>query len=85
MLVIAAEKGPDQMSKVVLDVPDISCAHCAQAIAKALTPQQGIKNVQVDVPGQKVRLEYDESAISLDRVKSILAAEEYPVATATAV
>jgi copper chaperone len=73
------------MSKVVLDVPEISCEHCSQAITSALQPEQGVKRVSVDIPTHKVHLEYDENAISLDRVKEILAEEEYPVeAVATA-
>lgn len=72
------------MSKVILDIPEISCEHCSQAITKALQPQVGVQSVQVDVPTQKVRLEYDERAISLDRVKEILAEEEYPVESVAA-
>lgn len=71
------------MSKVVLDVPEISCEHCSQAITKALKPQQGVQSVRVDVPTQKVQLEFDERVISLDKVKEILAEKEYPVAAAT--
>ena len=67
------------MSKVVLKVPEISCEHCSQAITKALKPQAGVQSVRVDVPTQKVHLEFDEQTISLDRVKEILAEEEYPV------
>ena len=37
------------------------------------------------MPTQKVHLEFDEKTISLDKVKEILAEEEYPVeAVATA-
>lgn len=67
------------MSKVVLSVPEISCEHCSQSIRNALQPQAGVKDVRVDVPTQKVHLEYDENQISLDRVKEILQEEEYPV------
>jgi len=67
------------MSKVVLDVPEISCEHCSQSITNALQPQAGVKSIRVDVPTQKVHLEFDESKISLDKVKAILAEEEYPV------
>ena len=67
------------MSKVVLDVPEISCEHCSQAIANALQPQQGVQSVRVDIPAHKVHLEFDEGKISLERVKQILEAEEYPV------
>lgn len=72
------------MSKVILDIPEISCEHCSQAITKALQPQAGVRSVSVDVPTQKVHLEYDERAISLDRVKEILAEEEYPVESVAA-
>ena len=71
------------MSKVVLDVPEISCEHCSQAITNALQPQQGVQRVRVDVPTQKVYLDYDERTISLDKVKEILAEEEYPVEAVT--
>lgn len=73
------------MSKVVLDVPEITCEHCSQAITKVLQPQEGVETVRVDVPNQQVHLEFDESRITIDRVKEILAEEEYPVeAVATA-
>ena len=73
------------MTNVVLDVPAIDCAHCAQAITKALEPQAGVGSVRVDVPKQQVHLELDEQRLSLDRVKEILAAEDYEVeAVATA-
>lgn len=71
------------MQKVVLDVPEISCDHCSQAITKALEPQTGVRAVRVDVPMQQVHLEFDESALSLERVKEILAEEEYPVEAVT--
>jgi copper chaperone CopZ len=71
------------MSKIVMDVPEISCEHCSQAIVRALQPQTGVVSVRVDVPSQQVFLEYDEQAISLDQVKSILADEEYPVEQVT--
>jgi len=68
-----------------LDIPEISCEHCSQAITKALQPQEGVQQIRVDIPTQKVHLEFDEAKITLDRVKEILADEEYPVeATATA-
>jgi copper chaperone len=71
------------MSKVVLDIPEISCEHCSQAITRALRPQPGVKSVRVDVPAQQVHLEFDERAITLDRVKAILEEEEYPVEAVT--
>ena len=71
------------MSNVVLDIPEISCEHCSQAITKALQPQAGVRTVRVDVATQKVHLEFDERQISLDQVKEILQEEEYPVEAVT--
>lgn len=71
------------MSNVVLDIPEISCEHCSQAITEALQPQAGVRTVRVDVPTQKVHLEFDERQISLDKVKEILQDEEYPVEAVT--
>jgi copper chaperone CopZ len=66
---------------IVLNVPDISCEHCERAITGALTPVEGIQGVNVDIPGKQVRVEFDEGKVGVDRMKEILAEEEYPVAS----
>ena len=48
------------MKTIVLDVPDISCEHCERTITDALTPVEGIRSVQVDIPEKQVRVDYDE-------------------------
>lgn len=67
------------MAKATLIVPDISCEHCEHAITEALTPVPGVRTVRVDIPAHQVQLDYDDAAVSLDRVREILAEEEYPV------
>ena len=67
------------MSKVILDIPEVTCGHCAMTVAAALKPQAGVKEVKVDIPKHEVLLDFDEGEISLDRVKELLAKEEYPV------
>ncbi len=69
------------MTSAVLNVPEISCDHCARTITEALSPVEGVRRVSVDVPKQQVRVEYDEAQVGLDRMKSVLAEEEYPVAS----
>jgi copper chaperone len=69
------------MAKVTLVVPDIDCEHCEHTITEALTPVAGIQSVSVDIPAHRVNLDFDESAVSLDDVKKILASEDYPVAS----
>lgn len=69
------------MATTILSVPDISCEHCERAITEALSPVAGVRTVQVDIPAKQVRVEYDESAVDLERMKRILADEDYPVSS----
>jgi copper chaperone CopZ len=38
------------MATTVLNVPDISCEHCERTITGALSPVEGIRPVDVDIP-----------------------------------
>ena len=67
------------MKNVVLNVPDISCEHCERAITGALSPVEGVRTVEVDIPTKQVRVAYDETQVGVDQMKEILAEEEYPV------
>jgi copper chaperone len=68
------------MTRVTLTVPDIDCEHCEHTINEALSPVDGVRSVQVDIPAHLVKLEFDESKITIDQVKEILKEEDYPVA-----
>jgi copper chaperone len=67
------------MATTVLNVPDISCEHCERTITNALSPLEGVRTVQVDIPAHQVRVDYDEAQVSIDKMKDILNEEEYPV------
>ena len=67
------------MATTVLNVPDISCEHCERTITNALTPVEGIRSVNVDIPGKQVRVDYDEAQVSVDQMKVVLTEEDYPV------
>jgi len=72
------------MSNIVLEVPDISCAHCERTVLGALQHQPGVQKVQVDVPAKRVYLAYDPVALPLSQVQAILDEEGYPVASSHA-
>jgi copper chaperone CopZ len=67
------------VATTILTVPDISCEHCERAITGALSPVAGVTSVNVDIPAKTVTVQYDPSAVTVDRFKEILAEEEYPV------
>jgi copper chaperone len=72
------------MAQAILNVPDISCGHCERAITSALAPLEGVRSVRVDIPARRVHLEYDEATVGIDRVRDVLAEEDYPVASVEA-
>ena len=67
------------MATTVLNVPDISCEHCERTITNALTPVAGIRTVHVDISEKQVRVEYDATQVSVDRMNDVLQEEDYPV------
>jgi copper chaperone len=67
------------MATTVLNVPDISCEHCERTITNALTPVDGVRTVNVDIPARQVHVEYDEAQVSIEKMKDVLQEEEYPV------
>jgi copper chaperone CopZ len=68
------------MTTKTLSVPDISCEHCERAIKGALEPIPGVQAVAVDIPGKTVKVQYDEGAVTIARIKQAVEDEEYPVA-----
>jgi copper chaperone len=69
------------MATAVLNVPDISCEHCQRTITDALAPVTGVRHVTVDIPTKQVHVDYDEARVDVERMKEILEAEDYPVAS----
>jgi copper chaperone len=69
------------MATTVLNVPDISCEHCERTITGALTPVDGIRTVNVDIPARQVHVDYDERLVDVNKMKDVLQEEEYPVAS----
>ena len=67
------------MATTVLNVPDISCEHCERTITNALTPIEGVRAVNVDIPGRQVRVDFDEGQVSVNHMKDVLQEEDYPV------
>lgn len=72
------------MAKTRLTIPDMTCGHCEGRVKGALTGLDGVQSVQVDLARKAVDLDYDDTRITLDRVREVLAEEDYPVETAQA-
>jgi copper chaperone CopZ len=57
--------------------PDIHCEKCARRVREALTGQPGVRQVQVDVPAQRVEIDYDDALTSAAALGEILASAGY--------
>ncbi|KAA9000975.1 copper chaperone CopZ [Paenibacillus spiritus] len=65
------------MSQAILNVEGMSCGHCVSAVEKAVKNLGAV--ARVDLPGKKVAVEYDESAVSLDAIKEAIEDQGYDV------
>ena len=63
-----------------LAVPDVSCAHCAQAIEGALAPLAGVERVDVDVTGKVVAVEHDPNVAPVASIAHAIEQQGYTVA-----
>ena len=56
------------MAAITYDVPGIMCEGCANAINRALSVLSGISEVDVDVPGKRVTVDYDDDRVQPDEI-----------------
>lgn len=62
-------------------VPAISCGHCKRTIVDALSPVEGVGDVEVNIPTMQVTVSHDPDRVSVDRLMQLLAEEDYPAAS----
>ena len=69
------------MTNTIMNVPGMSCGHCARTITTTLTPMAGTREVRVDLRARQVHVEYDETQIGIECIEAALQAAGYPVAS----
>ncbi len=65
--------------KEILHVEGMSCGHCENAIKKGVSALKGIANVNVDLKGKTVTVEYESSGINLATIKETIHGLGYDV------
>lgn len=58
------------MVRTVLKVEGMSCSHCENAIKNSVCALDGVNAVNVDLLDKTVTVEYENSKVSIDRIKS---------------
>ena len=68
----------------VLEVPEVSCNHCINAIEGAVGALGGVESVKVDLDRKDVTVDYDEEALQLANIVAAIEGEGYGVGPAAA-
>ena len=67
------------MEKIVLNVEGMSCAHCENAIKKAVGALDGVSEVAVDLANKKVTVQYNHEKVAVENIKSEIEEQGYDV------
>ena len=67
------------MTKEVLTVTGMSCAHCEARVNGALEALDGVKSSKTSAKKSEVAVKFDESTVGLDKIKSVISELGYEV------
>ena len=70
------------MKSEVLNVAGMTCGGCVASVKHALAALPGVTGVAVSLPKNQVKIEFDESKITVDAMRSALQSAGYDVAAA---
>ncbi len=60
------------MKEASLKIPSMHCGSCASTISRHLTGLDGVSAADVNAESKVVSLTYDESEVSLDKIRDAL-------------
>lgn len=67
------------MTEQVLEVPEVTCNHCVSAIEGAVGALEGVDSVKVNLDRKDVTINFDETALELNKIVAVIEAEGYGV------
>ncbi|BDG35738.1 copper chaperone CopZ [Parageobacillus sp. VR-IP] len=62
-----------------LQVQGMTCNHCKMAVTNALQELEGVNRVEVHLEKGTVDVDYDETKVSLDKLKEAIEEQGYDV------
>jgi copper chaperone len=72
------------MAEKVLEVPEVSCNHCINAIEGAVGALDGVEAVKVNLDRKDVTVNYNDEAVQLASIVAAIENEGYGVGPAAA-
>jgi copper chaperone len=67
------------MTTKTLDVKGMSCGHCKMTVEGALKKLDGVSAAQVNLEAGKVDVIFDESKVTVDKMKEVIEDQGYDV------
>ncbi|MED1672600.1 copper chaperone CopZ [Pallidibacillus thermolactis] len=67
------------MTTKTLDVKGMSCGHCKMTVEGALKKLDGVSAAQVNLEAGKVDVTFDESKVTVDKMKEVIEDQGYDV------
>jgi copper chaperone len=67
------------MKNTILNVQGMSCGHCVKAIEGSLGQLEGINKVNVKLSEAQVEVSFNESQVSLEKMKETIEDQGYEV------
>lgn len=67
------------MAKETLKVEGMSCGHCVSSVEGSVGALSGVSSVKVNLDAGLVDVEFDENAVSLDKIKETIDEEGFDV------
>lgn len=68
------------MEKITLNVTGMSCGHCVKAVEGSVGALEGVEAVKVNLDKGTVDVEYNNQAVSLEKIKETIDDQGYDVA-----
>ena len=67
------------MKNITLNVQGMSCGHCVNSIEGSVGELEGINQVNVNLNDAQVEVTFNESQVSLDKIKETIEDQGYEV------
>ena len=64
---------------ITLNVEGMTCGHCKMAVTNALKELEGVKNVDVHLKEGTVDVDFDETKVSVEKMKEAIEEQGYDV------
>lgn len=67
------------MTNTVLQVPEVHCDHCKSSLEGAVGALDGVERVEVTIAEATLDVEYNDSEVGLDSIKTAIEGQGYAV------